>query len=305
MQPSRGETPHTVQRPQKEKSRAMAMISRLSVLRLLFINSFSRRPKRQPTSSIRMFFPRGTSTPEIWKPPLESMAVAREIATEYSTRPTTSSRATTCRRVSTKSPLAPVWRMVIIVEAGAVAVASAPSTTEKGKDRPSTRKQARKTRIAAPTDSSTVMVITLAPFFFRAERRKNSPVLKAMKARAISGRKPMPSTTRGGIRFRQKGPIRIPPTIYAVTFGRRSFLVTRVIRKPTASIRAMAIIVTATEESSLFTQFIQNGTGILLFGRIPNIIYMVSVKALYTFFWFFTTDRPHKSDFTVAISCRG
>ena len=101
----------------------------------------------------------------------------------------------------------------MMVEAGAVAVASAPRTTEKAKFRPRIRWQVRKTRIAAPTDSSTVMVITLPPFFFSTERRKNSPVLKAMKARAISGRKAVFSITVLGIRFRQNGPARIPPTI--------------------------------------------------------------------------------------------
>ena len=103
--------------------------------------------------------------------------------------------------------------MVMIVEAGAVAVARAPSTTEKAKLRPSTRWHTRKTRSAAPQDSSTVIVITLPPFFFSEDRRKNSPVLKAMKARAISGRKEVPSTMEAGSRFRQKGPAKMPPTI--------------------------------------------------------------------------------------------
>ena len=51
----------------------------------------------------------------------------------YSISPTTSSSATTCKSVLTKSPFAPVCRIVIMVEAGAVAEASAPKTTEKAK----------------------------------------------------------------------------------------------------------------------------------------------------------------------------
>ena len=49
-------------------------------------------------------------------------AAATETAALYATSPTTSSSATTCKSVSTKSPFAPVWRIVITVEAGAVAV---------------------------------------------------------------------------------------------------------------------------------------------------------------------------------------
>ena len=90
------------------------------------------------------------------------------------------------------------------------------------------------------------MTKTFPPFFFRVETWKNSPVLKAMKAKAISGRKEVFSTTSAGSRFRQKGPAKMPPTIYAVTLGSLSSFVIRVIRKPIASIRAMEIMVTAT-----------------------------------------------------------
>ena len=40
--------------------------------------------------------------------------------------------------------------------------------------------------------SSNVITTTLPPFFRRADTRKNSPVLNAIKARAISGRKAVP-----------------------------------------------------------------------------------------------------------------
>ena len=65
--------------------------------------------------------------------PVELTAEQEEIATLYATSPTTSSNAMTCSRTSTNSPFAPVCRMVIMVDAGAVAAASAPSTAENPK----------------------------------------------------------------------------------------------------------------------------------------------------------------------------
>ena len=47
------------------------------------------------------------------------------------------------------------------------------------------------------------LVTTFAPLFFRVSNLKNSPVLKAMKARAMSAIKSMPETTPLGTRFRQ------------------------------------------------------------------------------------------------------
>ena len=47
---------------------------------------------------------------------------------------TASSSATTCRMVSTKWPLALYWRMVISVEAGAVAAPTAPSSSENDRE---------------------------------------------------------------------------------------------------------------------------------------------------------------------------
>ena len=66
--------------------------------------------------------------------------------------------------------------MVIIVEAGAVAEAS--------------------------VASKTVIQTTFQPFFFSTESLKNSPVEKAMKAKAISDKKSVPSMIRWGTRFR-------------------------------------------------------------------------------------------------------
>ena len=121
-----------------------------------------------------------------------------------------SSSATTCNRVSTKSPFAPVWRMVMTVEAGAVAEASAANTTEKARSSRRTKKVTIKTTTDARSASQTVMTMTFAPLFFSVEKRKNSPVLNAMNASAMSERKSMPSMMRCGIRPRQYGPMRIP-----------------------------------------------------------------------------------------------
>ena len=104
-------------------------------------------------------------------------------------------------------------RTAALVEAGAVAAARAASTMEKERSMPSTPHTARKTSTEAVRDSSTVITITRGPFFFSTERRKNSPVLKAMKARAISERKSVWEMKEAGTVFRQKGPIRIPARI--------------------------------------------------------------------------------------------
>ena len=108
----------------------------------------------------------------------------------------------------------------------------------------SRRKKSEKiTKIA-----KSVMTTTLSPFCLIVENLKNSPVEKAINARAISGRNSLPLTTSLGIRSRQKGPISIPVTIYAVTLGSLSFFVIRVIRNPRNSIIATEIMTTATEE---------------------------------------------------------
>ena len=65
----------------------------------------------------------------------EIEATATAIAVLYAISPTASSRATTCSRISTNSPFARVWRIVMIVDAGAVAVASADRTTANARSR--------------------------------------------------------------------------------------------------------------------------------------------------------------------------
>ena len=136
MQPSSGETSAIAQMPQNANSVAIETISRLSVERLRK-NSLSITPNSAPSASTQIFARIGAITVESCMLPL-CEAIATEIATLYRIRPTTSSSATTCRSVSTKSPCAPVCRIVIMVEAGAVAEASAESTMEKLNSRCST-----------------------------------------------------------------------------------------------------------------------------------------------------------------------
>ena len=59
------------------------------------------------------------------------------------------------------------------------------------------------TSIEAKHASKIVIINTLVPLFFKVENLKKSPVLKAIKARAISAIKLVPSTNDLGIRLRQ------------------------------------------------------------------------------------------------------
>ena len=58
--------------------------------------------------------------------------------------------------------------------------------------------------------SKTVIITTFPTLFFNLENLKNSPVLKAINASAISARNSVPSIIFWGIKFKQKGPIKIP-----------------------------------------------------------------------------------------------
>ena len=72
-----------------------------------------------------------------------------------------------------------------------------------------------------------------------------------MKASAMSGKNSVLSIIGFGTRFRQNGPIKIPATMYAVTFGSLSRLVTRVIKKPDMRIIEIEIIAAETEASEV------------------------------------------------------
>ena len=91
----------------------------------------------------------------------------------------------------------------MMVEAGAVAEASAASMIEKGRLIPRKKKVAIKTKTEARTASRTVMITTRIPFFLSVSMRKNSPVEKAMKASAMSDRKSIPVMTLSGTTWRQ------------------------------------------------------------------------------------------------------
>ena len=140
MQPSSGETSSSVQMPQKANSVAIETISRLSELEQVLNSSFSKIPNAPPSATTPRLINIGLTTVLNVEPaPPLVLASAMEIAAEYATRLTTSSSATTCNSVSTKSPRALVWRIVISVDAGAVAEASAASTAENAMFRPSTQ----------------------------------------------------------------------------------------------------------------------------------------------------------------------
>ena len=66
-----------------------------------------------------------------------------------------------------------------------------------------------------------------------------------INASAISDRNAVPSIIFCGIRFNTYGPIKIPVTIYAVTFGKRNFLVILVIKNPKNNISAIDMIIIA------------------------------------------------------------
>ena len=138
--------------------------------------------------------------------------------------------------------------MVIIVDAGAVAEARAARTTEKAKSSLSTKNEAINTNTDAAQASSTVITKTFAPLPLRAFNLKNWLVLNAINARATFGRKVVYSTTTPGTRLRQYGPMRIPVTMYAVTFGSLRSFVILVSAKPNSSIIATVIIPTLAGE---------------------------------------------------------
>lgn len=133
------------------------------------------------------------------------------------------------------------------MEAGAVAAAREAKIRAKGLSNLSTLQETKKTRREANRDSKRVIITTITPFFFRVSKRKNSPVLKAIKASAISAIKSIPSMIEDGITLREKGPRRIPARIYAVTFGNLIFFVNLVNKKPEKSIKEIEAIILDTE----------------------------------------------------------
>ena len=103
--------------------------------------------------------------------------------------------------------------MVIMVEAGAVAEASAARTIENARSRCRIKNVRMNTRTEASTASKMVIQTTRTPLRFKTSSLKNSPVENAINASAMSERKSVPSMMLCGTSLRQYGPIRIPVTI--------------------------------------------------------------------------------------------
>ena len=104
--------------------------------------------------------------------------------------------------------------MVIIVEAGAVAVAIAPS--KRAKDQPRFGKHIPITKVTnnpASKASNMVMIIVLIPALFKTFFLKNLPTPKAINPKARSLRNFIPSLTWDGIMFKTYGPIKTPAII--------------------------------------------------------------------------------------------
>ena len=136
--------------------------------------------------------------------------------------------------------------MVISVLAGAVAAASEPSTMENSIGNPSAKYSTQNTTTDATSASNSVITMFFAPLRFSTDRRKNSPVLNAINAKAMSARKLMPSITFSGMIFKPNGPMSMPATMYAVTLGNFNSLVMRVSKKPDNNITATEMMICAT-----------------------------------------------------------
>ena len=95
--------------------------------------------------------------------PGPSSAPTTAAATQYTNRQTTSSSATTCISASTNGPLALYCRTVIIVLAGAVAVAMAAMSSEKSALRPNSSRIARKTTTPESSASKSVTIKIRGP----------------------------------------------------------------------------------------------------------------------------------------------
>ena len=147
-------------------------------------------------------------------------------------RQTTSSSATICNRVSTNSPFALYWLMVIMVLAGAVAVAMAPSISAKSQFKRNMNFRRKVTSTPAARASLMVITMILLPVRISTSFLKNFPTPKAMNASARSLIKLMPPIIFRGIKLSPQGPIRIPARIYPLTFGMFRVLVIRVMIKP-------------------------------------------------------------------------
>lgn len=172
--------------------------------------------------------------------------------------------------VSTKSPFAFVCRIVISVDAGAVADASADSTSENAAPRRSTKNVKINTSTDAVKDSSTVMITSCFPLPLNDEILKYSPAENAINASAMSDTNAEPSITFCGTAFRQNGPMIIPATIYAVTFGNFRSFVSRVIKNPLKRIIASARITAETGDVAFSFSYNRSTAVYLLSASFKN-----------------------------------
>ena len=182
-------------------------------------------PKERTTSNNGSSITDNTFT----APEPSDFAIPNEIAN--TTKPTASSSATTGNKISVTGPFALYCLTTIKVAAGAVAVATAPSTIAAGKDnlsgiikwRPisttSTNKQVNNAW-------KTPIIVACFPIFLSWDKRNSFPIANAIKPRAKSEIRPNPSIWWAVIPIPSipklpsiNGPINTPATRYAVTAG--------------------------------------------------------------------------------------
>ncbi len=132
--------------------------------------------------------------------------------------------------------------IVIIVLAGAVAVAIAPRINAKPQSSLNSTFSTSVTSTPAVSASLTVITMIFRPVFISTSFLKNLPTPNAINASATSLMNPISSMICSGIKFRQYGPIRIPARIYPLTFGIFSVFVSLVMINPANKIMERARI---------------------------------------------------------------
>ena len=173
-----------------------------------------------------------TTTAMMLTAPLAS-ALAMPKDTENSKRPTASSMATTSISRRVIGPSALYWRTTIIVAAGAVAEAIAPSVIAQGMEIISGKSmcsaiRAISTTMVAMTAWTMPMTMAFLPISLSCFKRNSLPMENAMKPSAVwlmifivstwpRELKPSPCTCSAPM---QNGPSSRPATRYAVTAGR-------------------------------------------------------------------------------------
>ena len=114
--------------------------------------------------------------------------------------------------MSTNGPLALYCRIVIMVEAGAVAQPMAPKSRLKDRDNPIISITIVM-KIPAVRDSNRVRITIFFPLAFRDDSLKYFPTPNAINARARSVIKSICSIYCEGTRFRHQGPMMTPAII--------------------------------------------------------------------------------------------